>query len=435
MWMDHVLSSDNYHLISSSIGAVCLRSVPSSHLPPFSLFSPSRTRVSFATSQRTAVRPDPDCDPMNVASLLQDSPSDDRAQRLHRQHTIPIPRSSPSLPSLSHSPHPLPNARRDQERDRQPQNHLPSRPPSRPIHPPPPPPAEHSPPPSFSANPAAPPPPQEKLQMQVDPPQYYDEYNPQNNHPRGLPAHPPPNGHLPHHSSSKHKSKSSGQKRPRSRHQHPSQFELDWEVKEINERPPPDKEKPSKLSPIATPSIPTSTSPLQFKTKAKPYHLGTFVYPLTPFPLTDIRQLSRHQEITFTLYVPRDHLPTAIPRQPCVWGGRPFTDPPVDGKFSHARNVYTDDSLLTLLPLHAGYCTLSEFRRPKGDLKIVFNVLLKDGGRCPVRWIGCLGEGAVDADRVQSLTWGNGHDGGGVEVLSIEWVKVRHTLLSAMPSL
>lgn len=140
--------------------------------------------------------------------------------------------------------------------------------------------------------------------------------------------------------------------------------------------------------------------------------------------------LSRHQEVLFTLYIPNEHLPTTLPRRASVWGGHPSIEAPIEGKPAVTRRIYTDDSLLSLLPLHAGLCTLTDYRQNRGDLKVTFNVLLQNSGVCPVRWIGCLGEGKSDAEKVQSMSWGSSHDGHGVEIVVVDWVKVSHTFAS-----
>lgn len=358
---------------------------------------------------------------MNVASLLQDSPSDDRDTRLQRQHHSQQP--PPSFANLSHTSQPLPNVRRDRDKEKFVPNNVPSRPPSRPIHPPPPP-SDYSPPPSFkptpSAIPVSDPTPPEKLQMQpVDPQLVYNDLKHSDSHPR---SHAQPSTHS-NHSSSKHKSKSS-RKSSINRHQQPSQFEVEWEVKEINDKVMQEEKKSARVSP--TTSIPVSVPTPPVKPKPRPYSLGTYVFPHTPFPLTSPPTLSRHQELLFTLYIPSEHLPTTLPRRASVWGGHPIIEAPVEGKPPVTRRIYTDDSLLSLLPLHAGLCTLSEYRHSRGDLKVTFNILLQNSGNCPVRWIGCPGVGKSDAESVQSLSWGNSHDGHGVEIVAIDWVKVSH---------
>ncbi|EPT02937.1 hypothetical protein FOMPIDRAFT_145342, partial [Fomitopsis schrenkii] len=100
------------------------------------------------------------------------------------------------------------------------------------------------------------------------------------------------------------------------------------------------------------------------------------------------------------------------------------------------RRVYTDDSDLFLCALHAGLLTWSETRRAKGegkDLRIDVKITKE------VRFIGGFGSRCVnepgfrsggvgvygnqnDGSSLLSASWGNSHDGAGIEIVSATWV-------------
>ena len=196
-------------------------------------------------------------------------------------------------------------------------------------------------------------------------------------------------------------------------------------------------------------------------------HLGTFVYPRTPFPfldfppsLTEAGAPAEPLDIRAIVFLPARFLPLTRPARPRIWGGALIPAvPPLSGpqrqlcvQFSGAhpqygrpwpdevrdgRRVYTDDSDMFLCALHAGWVSWSQARKARRegrDLKIEVRLTRE------ARFIGGFGSalkarersepvedlGAEDDGReLLSSGWGNGHDGAGVEILRAEFVLVR----------
>ncbi|KAI0339675.1 hypothetical protein BDW22DRAFT_1335810 [Trametopsis cervina] len=203
-----------------------------------------------------------------------------------------------------------------------------------------------------------------------------------------------------------------------------------------------------------------------------PVHIGTFVYPRTPFPFLDfppppsdaintpngpVTFMEKEiREIRATVYIPSGFLPTKRPREPKIWGGALipsfaplFTTPqlvthmqsgmPYDYRrlrtsgLHGLRRVYTDDSDLFLCALHAGWVKWSSARaaRKEGkDLKLEVRLTRE------ARYVGGFGShyvggsddeedfiGEDDGRTLLSAGWGNSHDGSGVEILNAEFVK------------
>ncbi|EED83761.1 predicted protein [Postia placenta Mad-698-R] len=221
---------------------------------------------------------------------------------------------------------------------------------------------------------------------------------------------------------------------------------------------------PPNMRPSTSVSVP-QRSPTPFYTYSQPpVHLGTFIWPHSPFPYLDFpgatpeaspSELTR--EIHATILIPSGFLLARRPARPRIWGGAAIPAlPPVPPAHPHpygqqtrphrmeirgVRRVYTDDSDLFLCAVHAGLITWSEARRAKSDgrdLRLEVRITKE------VRFIGGLGShslklpshsgpgGAmmVDGDpeddgrTLLSAGWGNSHDGAGVEILAAELVKV-----------
>ena len=210
-------------------------------------------------------------------------------------------------------------------------------------------------------------------------------------------------------------------------------------------------------------------------------HLGTFVFPRTPFPFLDFPAPTTSSgapaepyDVRATLFLPSRALPLTRPARPRVWGGalipavpalagaqhaecmqRFATHPPHALQALHAqyprygrpwpdevregRRVYTDDSDWFLCALHAGWVSWSaarKARREGRDLRIEVRLTRE------ARFVGGLGqalrsgeerggEGVEedlgpddDGSTLLSSGWGNGHDGAGLEVLKAEFVPV-----------
>lgn len=194
-------------------------------------------------------------------------------------------------------------------------------------------------------------------------------------------------------------------------------------------------------------------------------HLGTFVFPRTPFPFFDFPpaynasgEPSDPVEIRATLYLPSRCIPLTRPARPRLWGGSLIPAVPqltgAQRELSHqyggthrqygrpwpeevrsGRRVYTDDSDLFLCALHAGWVSWSAARRARRegrDLQMEVRLTRE------ARYIGGLGaavrtRGSGDAEdlgseddgsSLLSSGWGNGHDGAGLEVLHAEFVPV-----------
>ncbi|KAI0794661.1 hypothetical protein C8Q74DRAFT_1193837, partial [Fomes fomentarius] len=249
----------------------------------------------------------------------------------------------------------------------------------------------------------------------------------------------------------------------------------------MRQHPPPDMYPPG--MPIGYPRRP-SPSPLPFHDPAAqaipaPYmfprsssptlvlpvrHLGTFVFPRTPFPFLDFPPSftetgapSDPTDIRATIYLPSRFIPLTRPPRPRIWGGALIPAvPPLTGaqrqlcmqfcgtapqygrpwpeEVREGRRVYTDDSDLFLCALHAGWVSWSAARRARRegrDLRMEVRLTRE------ARFIGGFGAGLRPRERgmeVESLGqeddgnsllssgWGNGHDGAGVEVLKAVFV-------------
>ncbi len=214
----------------------------------------------------------------------------------------------------------------------------------------------------------------------------------------------------------------------------------------------------------------------------EPSSLGTYIYPDTPFPLPydlDYPTFDRHAKqwntyapnFSFTILIPSASLLTSIPTVLPIWGtqatttpikGQPF-DPMTQHSvgtpgmlFGHGRAGYTDDSDVRLVALHSGFVALEEMRcaamglkynpdkgkekekegggrRGKGkereavvseepgerkDLKVKFY-----WKGIKARYLGTVGP--ESGGSIQSASWGSSHDGGMIEVASVEWLPVR----------
>ena len=198
-------------------------------------------------------------------------------------------------------------------------------------------------------------------------------------------------------------------------------------------------------------------------------HLGTFIFPRTPFPffdfpppLTESGAPSEPLDIRATIYLPSRFIPLTRPARPRIWGGAliPAVPPltgaqralcqqftPSNSQFGRpwpdevreGRRVYTDDSDLFLCALHAGWASWSaarKARREGRDLRMEVRLTRE------ARFVGGFGqklrsaaergvEGAEedlgpedDGSSLMSSGWGNGHDGAGLEVLRAEFVPV-----------
>ena len=206
-----------------------------------------------------------------------------------------------------------------------------------------------------------------------------------------------------------------------------------------------------------------------------PLHLGTFVYPRTPFPFVDFPRAPPEatpgpgvpvgladkevREIHATILVPCTFLPLRAPRHPALWGGAPipsfnplFASPqlvhhlqsgmpygfrrPHPFELDGVRRVYTDDSDLVLCALHAGVVSWASVRAAKRDgrdlrLEVRLTREARFVGGFGARLVGGDGDVSMqggeeeDVDSMLSYGWGNSHDGSGVEVLKAEFVKVR----------
>ncbi|KAL1940862.1 hypothetical protein VTO73DRAFT_7903 [Trametes versicolor] len=192
-------------------------------------------------------------------------------------------------------------------------------------------------------------------------------------------------------------------------------------------------------------------------------HLGTFIYPRTPFPFVDFPgpvaetgAPSDPIDIRATLFIPSRFIPLTRPVRPRIWGGSliPAVPPltaaqrqlvqqfsgglpgygrPEQQEIRDGRRVYTDDSDLFLCALHAGWVSWSAARRARREGK---DLRLEVRLTREARFVGGLGqalrkkdaasdedaEPENDGSSLLSSGWGNGHDGSGVEILNAEFV-------------
>ncbi len=142
-----------------------------------------------------------------------------------------------------------------------------------------------------------------------------------------------------------------------------------------------------------------------------PVHLGAFVHPFGPLPLPRNRTVARA-----TLYIPALALPRVRPAHPRVWGSGP----------------YTDDSDIISAAVHAGrvrWSEVREARRHGRDARVEVQVVPP-----AERYFGSMGSGPEpgsggdpedDGRGFFSAGWGNGHEGVGIEILEVSFVKVR----------
>ncbi|KAG9097116.1 hypothetical protein FS749_007023 [Ceratobasidium sp. UAMH 11750] len=172
----------------------------------------------------------------------------------------------------------------------------------------------------------------------------------------------------------------------------------------------------------ASPLLPYSTLP----TLLAPIWLGTYVYPNIPFPVRLPPTLPRnnltpegYKPYQYSILIPSGLLPTQPPsRSPrpdvLLWGG-PHTG-------------YTDDSNVLLAAVHSNKTTWSDIRharRSKQDVKIVVGVWAggANGGRTATRPMGGAWEGVPGGGQLHSSSWGNTHDGGGMEIVEVVWIE------------
>ena len=139
------------------------------------------------------------------------------------------------------------------------------------------------------------------------------------------------------------------------------------------------------------------------------------MHPFGPLPLPRNRTVARA-----TLYIPALALPRARPGHPRVWGSGP----------------YTDDSDIISAAVHAGRVRWSEVReaRLRGrDARVEVQVV-----PAAERYIGSIGSAAEsvgggdpedDGRGFFSAGWGNGHEGAGIEILDVAFVKVGRMVL------
>lgn len=210
-------------------------------------------------------------------------------------------------------------------------------------------------------------------------------------------------------------------------------------------------------------------------------NLGTFMWPNKPFPyLFDLvpppfekEETSKannednkptgtddegsvlvDEETRATIVVPPRFFALALEGKPKIWGGG---GPPTGKSRIPRRRVYTDDSDLVLCALHSGHISKQQIKdaaeREMGmklELRVVrclgsgygvysqSNVAAAGGRKIKVevigRFLGGTGEKLRtkqedgdnpenDGRSIESCGWGGGHDGSGIEVISVEFVK------------
>ena len=223
----------------------------------------------------------------------------------------------------------------------------------------------------------------------------------------------------------------------------------------------------------------------------EPSSLGTYVYPDTPLPLPcdldyptfdrDTNQWNTYApNFSFTILIPSASLLSSIPKVLPIWGtqvsmtpikGQPF-DPMTHHSvgtpgmlFGHGRAGYTDDSDVRLVALHSGFVALEEMRCAAMGLKynpdkVKEKEKEKEGGggggrrgrvrekeavvsdepgekkdlKVKLYWRGIKATfsgsvGPKPGGSIQSASWGSSHDGGMIEVASVEWLPVRFFLV------
>ncbi|EJD07521.1 uncharacterized protein FOMMEDRAFT_164472 [Fomitiporia mediterranea MF3/22] len=206
-------------------------------------------------------------------------------------------------------------------------------------------------------------------------------------------------------------------------HMHPSPYRVPPPHQGYPPPPMHYNEVPPPPVPMALQPMPAPSPPMQEPLAEPPVHLGTFIFPNTPFPYffpartnSDSRRapnispgqsqskkstrqepdhVIEHRDRTthVTILVPSTHLPSSLPTdgRPRIWGGTPL--PVIDpwGNYTNfanrssagARRLYTDDSNIALCALHSGRVSLPGLQRARKaglDLSIRL-ALYRDIGR------------------------------------------------------
>ncbi|KAG9127439.1 hypothetical protein FRC07_013884 [Ceratobasidium sp. 392] len=156
-----------------------------------------------------------------------------------------------------------------------------------------------------------------------------------------------------------------------------------------------------------------------------PTWLGTYVFPNIPFPVRLPPALSRnnlssegYKPYQYSILVPTGFLPIQPPSR------SPRPDVPLWGS---PHTGYTDDSDILLAAVHSNKTTWSDIRRArrlKQDVKITVGVWAggANGGRNATRPKGGAWEGVPGGGQLHSSSWGNTHDGGGMEIVEVVWM-------------
>jgi hypothetical protein len=228
--------------------------------------------------------------------------------------------------------------------------------------------------------------------------QHQHQHNHHPTHPADVRAPPPPSlgvGSHPHSHSHGHT-----HSRPHT-HTHQHQHQHQHQHPHLHGR--------SQLQATGAHHLQAPAQPTSRVRMAPPVHLGAFVHPFGPLPLPRNRTVARA-----TLYIPALALPRARPAHPRVWGSGP----------------YTDDSDIISVAVHAGRLRWSEVReaRRRGrDARVEVQVV-----PAAERYIGNVGSAAEtggggdpedDGRGFFSAGWGNGHEGAGIEILDVTFVK------------
>ena len=236
--------------------------------------------------------------------------------------------------------------------------------------------------------------------------QHQHQHNHHPTHPADVRAPPPPSsgvGSHPHSHSHGHT-----HSRPHTHaHQHQHQYQHQHQHPHLHGR--------SQLQASGAHHLHTPVQPTSRVRMAPPVHLGAFVHPFGPLPLPRNRTMARA-----TLYIPALALPRTRPTHPRVWGSGP----------------YTDDSDIISAAVHAGRLRWSEAReaRRRGrDARVEVQVV-----PAAERYIGNVGSAVEnggggdpedDGRGFFSAGWGNGHEGAGIEILDVAFVKVHDSCL------
>ncbi|KAG8744181.1 hypothetical protein FRC10_010647 [Ceratobasidium sp. 414] len=172
----------------------------------------------------------------------------------------------------------------------------------------------------------------------------------------------------------------------------------------------------------ASPQLPHSTLPPLLA----PIWLGTCVYPNIPFPVRLPPALPRnnltpegYKPYQYSILVPSGFLPV----QPASRSPRPDVS-----LWGSPHTGYTDDSNVLLAAVHSGKTTWSDIRRARRsrqDVKVVVGVWAggANGGRNATRPKGGAWEGMPGGGQLHSSSWGNTHDGGGMEIVEVVWME------------